>query len=186
MLNDLLDLARIEAGRDVVRVSEVAIPTLFESLRATFDPLQSPGSPVTIVFEEPHGLPSISTDESKLSRVLHNFLSNALKFTERGEVRVKAEPGPDESVIFSVADTGIGIEPGHLESIFEEFSQVEGPLQRLAKGSGLGLPLVRKLAHLLGGQIDVQSRPGLGSTFSLTIPARNPDESPPPSPDPAP
>jgi signal transduction histidine kinase len=139
------------------------------------DPLRPPGLPVALVFEEPGGLPALSTDETKLSRVLQNFLSNALKFTERGEVRLRAEPGPDDSVVFSVSDTGIGIEPGHLESIFEEFGQVDGPLRRLVKGSGLGLPLVRKLAHLLGGRVDVQSRPGVGSTFSLTIPARHHD-----------
>ena len=175
MVNDLLDLARIEAGREVVSIAEVDLPGLFESLRAMLDPLRPAGSPVVFVFDEPEALPAISTDEAKLSQVLQNFLSNALKFTERGEVRLKAERGPGESVVFSVSDTGIGIEPGHLESIFEEFGQVDGPLQRLVKGSGLGLPLVRKLAQLLGGRLDVRSQPGVGSTFALTIPIRHPD-----------
>ncbi len=180
MVNDLLDLARIEDGREIVRVAEVDVPGLFASLRARLDPLRTPGSPVALVFEEPEALPPLATDGALLSKALHNFLSNALKFTERGEVRLKAEPGPDETVVFSVSDTGVGIEPGHLESIFEEFGQVEGPLRRLVQGSGLGLPLVRKLAQLLGGRVDVRSRPGVGSTFSLTVPARHPGASPDP------
>ena len=153
MFDDLLDLARIEAGREVVRAPPRSICP--RPLRRP-----APGSPGSTRSGAPGlrrsrhglrgarvGLPAVVTDEAKLSRVLENFLSNALKFTERGEVRLKAEPGPGDSVVFSVADTGIGIEPGHLERVFEEFGQVDGPLQRLVKGSGLGLPLVRKLAQ---------------------------------------
>ena len=102
---------------------------------------------------------------------MRNFISNALKFTERGEVRVSARPSEDgRAVVFAVADTGIGIAPEDHEAIFQEFAQVESRLQRVVKGTGLGLPLTRKLAHLLGGSVAVHSTPGVGSTFSATIP----------------
>ncbi|HEY8461109.1 MAG TPA: ATP-binding protein, partial [Blastocatellia bacterium] len=114
-----------------------------------------------------------STDEGKLTQILRNFISNALKFTERGEVRVRAElaAGGDD-VTFYVADTGIGIPAADQSRIFEEFTQIENPLQRHAKGTGLGLPLCQKLARLLGGDVSVKSEVGVGSTFSVTIPRR--------------
>jgi signal transduction histidine kinase len=174
MVNDLLDMARIEAGREVVRPSEVDLRELFGALRGMLRPLVPAGSAVDLAFEDPAGLPRMTTDEGKLAQVLRNFLSNALKFTERGEVRLRAEPGPRETITFSVVDTGIGIKPEHIPRIFEEFGQVDGPLQRRAKGTGLGLPLARKLAKLLGGEIDVKSEPGVGSTFSATIPIHHP------------
>ncbi len=170
MVNDLLDLARIEAGRDEVRVGEVDLGDLFGALRAMLRPLMPPGSPVELVLEDPSTLPTLHSDEGKLSTILRNLLSNALKFTERGEVRARAAPGPGDSVIFTVSDTGVGIHPGDLDLIFEEFGQVDGPLQRKVKGSGLGLPLTRKLALLLGGRVEVRSEPGAGSTFTVTLP----------------
>ena len=183
MVNDLLDLARIEAGREVVHLSEVRLAGLFASLRGMLRPLVPSGSKVDLVFDEPdEALPTLFTDEGKVSQVLRNFLSNALKFTELGEVRLRVEPGPGDTVVFSVSDTGIGIAPDHLHLIFEEFGQVDGPLQRPVKGTGLGLPLARKLARLLGGEVAVRSEPGVGSTFSATIPIRSapdPDDVPP-------
>jgi signal transduction histidine kinase len=131
-----------------------------------------PGSAVALVFEDPGELPTLWTDEEKLGQILRNFLTNALKFTERGEIRVKVSPGPDETVNFSVIDTGLGIAPENLERVFEEFGQVEGPHQPLVKGTGLGLPLARKIAGLLGGRVDLRSEPGIGSTFVATIPIR--------------
>ncbi|MDQ4137177.1 MAG: ATP-binding protein, partial [Pseudomonadota bacterium] len=103
--------------------------------------------------------------------VLRNFISNALKFTETGEVRVSAALGDAPGrIVFSVRDTGIGIAPEHQTSIFEEFVQVENRLQGRAKGTGLGLPLSRRLAELLGGEVRLESAPGQGSTFQLVIP----------------
>ena len=102
---------------------------------------------------------------AKLAQILRNFLSNAVKFTERGEIRVAAAAGPDDTVDLSVTDTGIGIAAEDLPRIFEEFGQVENHLQRRIKGTGLGLPLSRKLAELLGGSVSVRSEPGVGSTF---------------------
>jgi signal transduction histidine kinase len=170
MVNELLDLARIEAGRELVRPEEFDLADLFASLRGMLRPLLPEGSPVALIIDDVDDLPRMVTDEGKLAQVLRNLLSNALKFTERGEVRLKATQGLHGTIAFSVADTGIGIEERHILRIFEEFGQVEGPLQRRTKGTGLGLPLARKLARLLGGEIDVQSEPGVGSTFTATIP----------------
>src|SRR5262249_61123401 len=112
------------------------------------------------------------TDETKVAQILRNLISNALKFTESGEVRVAARRGEENGqVIFSVRDTGIGIAPEDQERIFEEFSQVDTGLQKKVKGTGLGLPLSRSLAELIGGTIRVESVLGQGSVFTLIIPA---------------
>jgi signal transduction histidine kinase/CheY-like chemotaxis protein len=169
LVNDLLDLARVEAGKAVVRPKAFEVADLFEVLRGTTRPLLVQG-PVSLVFEEPAGVDTLRTDEGKLAQILRNLLSNAVKFTECGEIRVAASAGPGDTVIFSVADTGIGIAPGDRHRIFEEFGQVEGPLQGKVKGTGLGLPLSRKLAVLLGGNLSVKSDPGAGSTFFAVIP----------------
>jgi signal transduction histidine kinase/CheY-like chemotaxis protein len=170
LVNDLLDLAKVEAGKVVVRPVEFDVTALFGALRGMLRPLLAHNSGVALVFEEPAGLPLLHTDESKVSQILRNFISNALKFTERGEVRVSARPADKDNIIFAVADTGIGISPEDRERIFEEFTQVEGPRQKRVKGTGLGLPLVRKLAHLLGGHVELESTPGLGSTFAAVLP----------------
>jgi signal transduction histidine kinase len=171
MVNDLLDLARIEAGRSVVRPAAFSVADLFAGLRGMFRAI-TPTERVALVFEEPANLPGLVTDEGKLSQILRNLISNALKFTEQGEVRVTAAYEPAGRVTFVVADTGIGIAPEDQERIFEEFSQLDSALQRRATGAGLGLPLSRKLAELLGGELTLSSTPGAGSTFTVSIPAR--------------
>ena len=168
MVNDLLDLAKIEAGRTEVRAASFTASDLFGALRGMFRPLFTSDA-VALVFEEAGHLPALDTDEGKLSQILRNFISNALKFTEQGEVRVSASE-QDGLMMFAVADTGIGIPPEHQERVFEEFSQVENPLQRRALGTGLGLPLSRKLAQLLGGHVSLWSEVGRGSVFSVTVP----------------
>src|SRR5262249_9661911 len=110
------------------------------------------------------------TDESKVSQILRNFISNALKFTERGEVRVSARLRPDDMIAMSVRDTGMGIAAHDHERIFQEFTQVDSPVQRRVKGTGLGLPLCRRLAELLGGTVTVESALGQGSTFTVIVP----------------
>jgi signal transduction histidine kinase len=169
MVNDLLDLARIEAGRTVVRPTTFTAVDLFAALRGMFRVL-TPSERVTLVLDDPVDIPPLTTDEGKLSQILRNFIGNALKFTEHGEVRVSASAGQGDQVVFVVADTGIGIAPEDQERIFDEFSQLESALQRKATGAGLGLPLSRKLAELLGGHVALTSEPGLGSTFTVTIP----------------
>lgn len=171
LVNDLLDLAKVEAGKITVRPAEFDVSTLFGTLRGALRPLLV-GTTVALIFEEPEGIAPLHTDDGKVSQILRNFISNALKFTERGEVRVSAKQIEGNQVVFCVADTGIGIAPEHQERIFEEFAQIENPLQRIVKGTGLGLPLSRRLAELLGGSVRLESTPGLGSTFFLTIPLR--------------
>jgi signal transduction histidine kinase/ActR/RegA family two-component response regulator len=172
MVGDLLDLAKIEAGKVEVHPSEFTVENLFSALRGVFRPMLT-NKPVDLIFEEPGGIPPLGTDEGKVTQILRNFISNALKFTERGEVRVRAALAADGGgVTFYVTDTGIGIADADQDRIFEEFTQVENPLQRHAKGTGLGLPLCRRLARLLGGDVAVESEVGAGSTFSVTIPVR--------------
>ena len=170
LINDLLDLAKIEAGKVTVRPAPFAVSDLFSALRGMLRPLLVTDR-VTLVFDEPEALPLLASDEGKVSQILRNFLSNALKFTEQGDIRVSATLTPaGDAVVFAVADTGIGIAPEDQEAIFEEFVQIAHPFQQRVKGTGLGLPLCKKLAELLGGSVAVRSMPGVGSTFSATIP----------------
>jgi signal transduction histidine kinase/CheY-like chemotaxis protein len=172
LVNDLLDLAKVEAGRVTIRPTAFSVQSVFSALRGMLRPLLLQNSSVSMVFEEAEGIPEMYTDEAKVSQVLRNFISNALKFTERGEVRVSARMERDGMVAFSVADTGIGIAPEDQERIFLEWEQVEGKIQKMQKGTGLGLPLSKKLAQLLGGNVYVRSQVGLGSTFFAAIPMR--------------
>jgi signal transduction histidine kinase/CheY-like chemotaxis protein len=170
LVNDLLDIAKIEAGKTTVRPKEFSITDLFSALRGMLRPLLINRS-LSLVFEEPDDAPQLFTDEAKVSQVLRNFISNALKFTERGEVRVSARfDSALDSIEFSVADTGIGIAADDQDLIFREFGQVDHPLQHHAKGTGLGLPLTAKLVELLGGKVTLESTLGVGSTFRARIP----------------
>ena len=144
LVNDLLDLAKIEAGKTEVRPAQFEVTSLFSALRGMLRPLLVTPS-VDLVFEEVSDLPPLYTDESKVSQILRNFLSNAIKFTECGEVCVSAELSADgKAITFTVSDTGVGIPPEHQEQIFTEFVQVENPLQKRAKGTGLGLGFEQK------------------------------------------
>ncbi|MGH7278441.1 MAG: ATP-binding protein [Candidatus Rokuibacteriota bacterium] len=165
-----LDLAKVEAGKVAVRPIEFDVASLFGALRGLLRPLLVNES-IDLVFEADAAIPALYTDEAKVSQILRNFISNALKFTGRGEVRVTASLAPDgDAVVFAVADTGIGIAPEDQELIFQEFTQLENPLQQRVKGTGLGLPLTRRLAQLLGGHVSVRSQVGLASTFTAVIP----------------
>jgi signal transduction histidine kinase/CheY-like chemotaxis protein len=168
LVNDLLDIAKVEAGKTVVTPAEFSIADLFGALRGMLRPLLV-GDNLTLTFEEAVDLPLLVTDEGKVSQILRNFISNAIKFTERGEVRIWAESDRDV-VTFHVRDTGIGIAEQDQAIIWQEFGQVTHPLQSRVKGTGLGLPLSKKLAELLGGSVAVVSAPGEGSVFSLTVP----------------
>jgi signal transduction histidine kinase/CheY-like chemotaxis protein len=171
LVNDLLDLAKVEAGKITLHPIEFQASDLFGALRGMLRPLLV-SSTLNLVFDDPGEMPSIYSDEGKISQILRNFISNALKFTEAGEVRIAAEYNADDGFIpFHVRDTGIGIAREDQETIFLEFAQLDNRLQRRVKGTGLGLPLSRKLAELLGGSVHVESEPGLGSVFSLRVPA---------------
>lgn len=169
MVDDLLDLARVEAGRVEISPAWFEMVDLFTALRGMFKPVLT-NPDVVLVFEEPRGIPKLYTDHQKLSQILRNYISNALKFTQRGEVRVSAARSGDEMVTFSVADTGIGIAPEHHGAVFHDFTQIDSPIQKRLRGTGLGLSLSRKLAVLLGGSVALRSELGKGSVFSVTIP----------------
>ncbi|MGH8174983.1 MAG: ATP-binding protein [Steroidobacter sp.] len=169
LIDDLLDLRKVESGKIQMRIESFGIVDLFGALRGMFKPLAKPG--VALLIDEPAELPELHTDHGKLSQILRNLISNALKFTERGSVRVSARLANDgDNVVFDIVDTGIGIAPDNHRRIFEEFTQVENPLQSAVKGTGLGLPLSQRLAALIGGHITVRSALGEGSVFSLVIP----------------
>jgi signal transduction histidine kinase/CheY-like chemotaxis protein len=178
IVNDLLDLAKVEAGKITIHSSDFTVRDLFGALRGMLRPLLAGNSAIALVFEEAaEDLPPLHTDESKISQILRNLISNALKFTEAGEVRISARKEQDWIAI-SVADSGVGIALADQERIFEEFTQLEGPHQRGKRGTGLGLPLSRKLAGLLGGSLTVSSEPRVGSVFTLRVPAtyKGPEE----------
>jgi signal transduction histidine kinase/CheY-like chemotaxis protein len=169
LVNDLLDLTRAQAGKIAIRPVDFDVENLFGGLRGMLRPLLVNPS-LNLVFEDAGGVPTMQSDEAKVSQILRNFISNALKFTEAGEIRVTARMEGADTVLFSVRDTGIGIAPEDQERIFAEFTQLDNPVQGRVRGTGLGLPLARRLARLLGGDVSVESTVGLGATFSLRLP----------------
>jgi signal transduction histidine kinase len=175
MVGDLLDLARVEAGRITISAEWFEMVDLFSALRGMFKPVVA-SSTISLVFDEPEGDIKLFTDDKKLSQILRNFISNALKFTMVGEVRVTATLLPQDRVEFAVIDTGVGIAPEHLPNLFNDFVQVDIRLQKRLRGSGLGLSLARKFAGLLGGEVHAESELGKGSRFSVTLPMRLPDD----------
>ncbi len=174
LVNDLLDLSKIEAGKVGLRPETFTVPALFAALRGIFKPLQG-NEGVTLTFVDAIDIGELNTDEGKISQILKNLISNALKFTERGSVTVSAAAGPNGCVTFSVTDTGIGIPIEDQERVFEEFTQIDNPLQKKLKGTGLGLSLSRRLAEILGGTLTVTSSAGAGSTFTLVVPRVHPE-----------
>jgi signal transduction histidine kinase len=168
MVNDLLDMAKVEAGKVDLRIGTVEVAKLLGSLRGMMRPLLQTER-VNLVLEDPPEDLRIISDEGKISQILRNLISNALKFTEQGEVRISVNCQRGK-IIFCVSDTGIGIAKDHQESIFHEFSQIENSVQRKVRGTGLGLPLSRKLSELLGGTLTVESTLGKGSIFCLSLP----------------
>ena len=169
MVDDLLDLAKIEAGRITISPAWFDLMDLFSALRGMFRPLIE-GNQVDLLFEDPPTLPMLYTDDKKLAQILRNFISNALKFTPQGQVVVSARLVDEQSVCFSVRDTGIGIPQDMLPALFEDFVQVDSPLQKRLRGTGLGLSLCKRFAELLGGEVGVSSEVGVGSEFHVTLP----------------
>lgn len=169
MVDDLLDLAKIEAGRITISPAWFDMLDLFAALRGMFRPIVDATS-VDLIFEEPVGMPRLYSDDKKLAQILRNFISNSLKFTQHGEVRVSTSMENASEIRFAVSDTGIGI-PAELHGkLFDDFSQVDSPMQKRFRGTGLGLSLCKRFAALLGGRVGVESTPGVGSTFFVIIP----------------
>jgi signal transduction histidine kinase len=179
MVDDLLDLAKVDAGRISISPEWFKMVDLFSALRGMFRPIVASGG-VSLIFEEPDQVPPIYTDDKKLAQILRNFISNALKFTVQGEVRVSARVIDGEMIEFAVSDTGIGIAAEHLPALFSDFVQLDTLIQKRLRGTGLGLSLAKKFAELLRGSVAVQSELGRGSRFSVLIPSRySPDAEPP-------
>ena len=174
LVNDHLDLAKLAAGRTIVRLSDVDVPELFATLRAVVTRL--PAHPaVELHFDEAADLPLVRTDGFKLSQIQRNFIVNALKFTERGSVRVGAAVAAGGGVRFEVVDTGPGLSPEDQTRAFEEFVQLGAERPGELRGTGLGLPLTRRLAAILGGAVGVRSTLGAGAAFWVEVPARYPE-----------
>ncbi|HEY5396426.1 MAG TPA: HAMP domain-containing protein [Trebonia sp.] len=181
LINDILDLSKVEAGRMDLHAERFTLAALIEDLQATFQPLTTEKGLDFEVAIEPSALAELDTDRQRLRQVVGNLLSNAVKFTERGRVtlRVSATPaadgqGGDPELVFSVVDTGIGIAPENLAVIFGAFQQGDGTLSRRYGGTGLGLSIASQVSALLGGQITATSDLGRGSTFTLRVPATLP------------
>src|SRR5262249_11692593 len=148
---------KVEAGKIQLRVELFTATDLFAALRGMFKPLAT-NDDVALVIEEPDELPQLCTDQGKVAQILRNLVSNALKFTVRGSVRVSCRlVAVGQTAVAEVTDPGIGLAQENRRRIFDEFSQVENPLQVAAKGTGLGLPLSQRLAGLLGGSIEIRS-----------------------------
>jgi signal transduction histidine kinase len=172
MVDDLLDLAKVEAGRVTISPEWFEMVDLFPALRGMFRPILGEDS-IDLIFEEPRNVPDhLYTDHKKLSQILRNFISNALKFTPQGQVRVAANYDGGDVITFTVTDTGIGISPAEQAKLFHDFVQLDTRMDKRLRGSGLGLSLSKKLAELLGGSVHVESEVGVGSIFSVTIPVR--------------
>ena len=173
LINDLLDLAKIEAGKLETQVAPVSIGDMCESLITLITPLADKRD-ITLVVRAGNDLPTVLTDAGKLQRILFNLLSNATKFTPpRGRVSMTAEveATPDgDAIRFRVTDTGPGIAEADQKRIFEKFTQVDNSHTREHQGTGLGLTIARDLADLLGGELTLESKPGKGATFTLVVP----------------
>ena len=185
LINDILDLSKIEAGKMRLNIAPVDLGQLAKTCLATVASLVKKDR-VQLVTRLPEGLPELQSDADKLTQILINLLSNAIKFTQDGEVALSAA-AENGTLRIAVSDTGIGMPPDALEYIFDEFRQVDGSSTRVHGGTGLGLSITKKLTQLLGGLIEVQSVQGKGSTFTVTLPAaaREPTTAPPTAPEPA-
>jgi signal transduction histidine kinase/CheY-like chemotaxis protein len=174
LINDILDLSKIEAGKLDLSFESIEIGELFETVRQRFAPLASEKQIALTARVEPGTPQTIETDRLRLQQILTNLLSNALKFTETGEIRLLAGPGEADQVLISVDDTGIGIPADQQQAVFEAFRQANGTSHKNHGGTGLGLSICRELVELLGGTIRLKSAPGEGSRFTVALPMTPP------------
>lgn len=172
LINDILDIAKVEAGKLDIVTEDVATEKLASNLQMTFMPLAAQKRLAFRLDLRPDAPSTFFTDRQRVEQVLKNLLSNALKFTDRGEVVLSISGAPGGGVSFAVSDSGIGIAADEQEVIFEAFRQADGTTRRRYGGTGLGLSISRDLTQLLGGTLSVHSVPGKGSTFTLQLPAR--------------
>lgn len=165
-----MDFARIEAGKVEILVEPVMIEELIQGAAATVEPMLNKDS-VRLIRDIPSDIAPLHTDREKLRQIILNLLGNAVKFTDRGEIKISAcqENGAFK---LAIADTGIGIEPADLNRIFEEFDRGRLTSDGSYRGTGLGLAIVKRLVDILGGSIVVESEVGKGSTFTVTLPLK--------------
>jgi len=170
MINDLLDLAKTEAGKMKLHIEKTSVPQLCKALVASFSALTKKKK-IKVKLQLDNDIPPLSTDASKVQQILYNFLSNAVKFTpEKGRIEIRANMQGEQTVRIAVFDTGPGIAETDKEKIFEKFRQADGSITRQSTGSGLGLAISKELAAMLAGSIGMESEPDKGSTFWLDIP----------------
>jgi len=170
LINDILDLSKIEAGHVEIKPGDVSLQQLGKGLRRLFQPIAGEKRLAFEILIAPECPETIETDAQRLEQVLKNLLSNAFKFTEKGKVELAIKPVGEKQIALAVTDTGIGISEEHQQSVFEAFRQADGTISRKFGGTGLGLSISRELARLLGGSISLRSRAGEGSTFTVVIP----------------
>ena len=170
LINDILDLSKIEAGRMDVSPKMFSLKSAIEVIIESLEPLAEEKG-IEITQRIPEDLPQIESDESRLHQILQNTIGNGVKFTNKGSVAVSVS-SDTEKVYIEVKDTGIGISNNDLPHIFDEFRQVDGSSSRMFEGTGLGLTIAKKAALMLGGDISVQSAPGKGATFTITLPLK--------------
>ena len=183
VIDDILDLSKIESGKFVIEETPFLLCEVLERLGNVLG-AKAAGKGVELLFSvDPAVPPALKGDPFRIEQVLINLVQNALKFTEAGEVEVGISVGRDtveeHELIFSVSDTGEGIEPGRLESLFEAFVQADSSTSRKHGGSGLGLTICKHLVEMMGGRIEAESTVGVGSRFSFVVPFARPDTAPP-------
>jgi signal transduction histidine kinase/DNA-binding response OmpR family regulator len=171
LINDILDLSKIEAGKMDLYLEDVDLASLIEEVRSIVEPLAA-GNANRLEIAFPAALPTLHTDRTKLKQSLLNLLSNAGKFTRQGQIRLEVSPA-DAEVSFAVSDTGIGMTEEQLGRLFQAFSQADVSTTRQYGGTGLGLAITKHFCEMLGGRITVESAPGQGSTFTITLPDRS-------------
>jgi two-component system, cell cycle sensor histidine kinase PleC len=174
IIDDILDISRIEAGKMPLYVTECHVPDLIGEVIAELDPIIA-RSKLKVTTDIDEAAAVIRSDRQKVKQIVLNLIANALKFTPEGSVRACARHDPvRDEVHIAVQDTGIGIAPEHQQKVFEDFQQVDSSPTREYGGTGLGLAICRRLADMLGGRISLVSQPGVGSTFTLSLPRQGP------------
>jgi two-component system sensor histidine kinase ChiS len=172
LIGDILDMSKIEAGRMELRYEEVDLRQIAHDILATAKPLAQEKN-LDLILELEDAVQTIDADRTRMRQVLWNIMGNAIKFTQKGSVTLAME-SQEDMVKISIRDTGIGIKPEDMGVVFEQFRQVDGSLNRSVGGTGLGMPISKKLVELHGGEIGVESIPGQGSTFWFTLPLERP------------
>jgi signal transduction histidine kinase len=169
LINDLLDISKIEAGKMELHLEDFRLKDMISLIEATTKPLLDKNSNKFVVKID-KSIETMKNDETKLKQILLNMISNASKFTKEGKVSLIISEEAKNRIKFELSDTGIGMTKNQLENVFEEFTQAETSTSKDYGGTGLGLPICKKLTELMGGKIEVQSKIGEGTTFSITIP----------------